>query len=161
MKKFVAVSLLAATLPFSGVAMADADVGCGLGTMIFDGKKGKVFKVLAATTNGTSGNQTFGISLGTLGCDGNGTIHSREKIALFIDGNMDNLARDIAKGEGETLDTLAQVWGIQDADKVLFTSMTQDNFGTIYAAANVTSNDVMVNINNMLVDSDTLSAYAL
>ncbi len=55
MKKLLAVAALAATLPLSQVAMADQDIGCGLGTMIFDGKSGKVFKVLGATTNGTSG----------------------------------------------------------------------------------------------------------
>ena len=63
MKKLLAVAALAATLPLSNVAMADADIGCGLGTMVFDGKSGKVFKILGATTNGTSGNQTFGITL--------------------------------------------------------------------------------------------------
>ena len=44
MKKLLAVAALAATLPLSNVAMADADIGCGLGTMVFDGKSGKVFR---------------------------------------------------------------------------------------------------------------------
>ena len=109
MKKLLAVAALATTLPMSNLALADNDIGCGLGTMVFDGQSGKVSKILAATTNGTSGNQTFGITFGTLGCDGTGTISSSEKLAMFIDGNMDNLARDIAKGEGETLATLSAV----------------------------------------------------
>ncbi len=58
--------------------LADSDIGCGLGTMVFDGQQGKVYKVLGATTNGTSGNQTFGITFGTLGCDAPAPlIHSR------------------------------------------------------------------------------------
>ncbi|RYZ63378.1 MAG: DUF3015 domain-containing protein, partial [Proteobacteria bacterium] len=40
--------------------------GCGLGNMIL-GKENQVF---AATTNGTLGNQSFGITFGTLNCEG-------------------------------------------------------------------------------------------
>ncbi|OLQ88144.1 hypothetical protein BIY22_08215 [Vibrio panuliri] len=161
MKKLLAVAALAATLPLSQVAMADQDIGCGLGTMIFDGKSGKVFKVLGATTNGTSGNQTFGITFGTLGCDGNGTISSSEKLALFIDGNMDNLARDIAKGEGETLATLSEVWGVQEADKAAFNTLAQENFAEVFKSENVTSQEVFANLNNLVAEDAVLAGYAI
>ncbi|EKO3678029.1 DUF3015 family protein, partial [Vibrio metschnikovii] len=141
MKKLFAVAALVA-LPFSNAVMADSDIGCGVGTMIFDGKEGKVFKVLGATTNGTSGNQTFGITFGTLGCDGTGTINSAQKLALFIDGNLDNLARDIARGEGETLATLSEVWGIQASDKAAFNQLAKENFANVFQSENVTSQEV-------------------
>ncbi|ANS85774.1 DUF3015 domain-containing protein [Vibrio scophthalmi] len=161
MKKLLAVAALAATLPLSNVAMADADIGCGLGTMVFDGKSGKVFKILGATTNGTSGNQTFGITFGTLGCDGNGTISSSEKLALFIDGNMDNLARDIAKGEGETLATLSEVWGVQASDKAAFNELAQENFAEVFKSENVTSQEVFANLNTLVAADATLAGYAI
>ncbi|NAX06816.1 DUF3015 family protein, partial [Vibrio sp. V40_P2S30T141] len=146
MKKLFAVAALVA-LPFSNAVMADSDIGCGVGTMIFDGKEGKVFKVLGATTNGTSGNQTFGITFGTLGCDGTGTINSAQKLALFIDGNLDNLARDIARGEGETLATLSEVWGIQASDKAAFNQLAKENFANVFQSENVTSQEVFTNLN--------------
>ena len=161
MKKLLALTALATTLPLSNIAMADSDIGCGLGTMIFDGKSGKVFKVLGATTNGTSGNQTFGITFGTLGCDGTGTINSSQKLALFIDGNLDNLARDIAKGEGETLATLSEVWGIQESDKAAFNALAQDNFAAIFQSENVTSEEVFVNLNTLVSNNGALSTYAI
>ncbi|RJX70156.1 DUF3015 domain-containing protein [Vibrio sinensis] len=161
MKKLLAVAALATTLPLSNLAMADADIGCGLGTMIFDGKSGKVFKVLGATTNGTFGNQTFGITFGTLGCDGSGTITSSQKLALFIDGNMDNLARDIAKGEGETLATLSEVWGIQESDKAAFNTLAQDNFAEVFKSENVTSEEVFANLNNLVAEDTALTGYAI
>ncbi|MFA0414504.1 DUF3015 domain-containing protein [Vibrio renipiscarius] len=161
MKKLLAVAALAATLPLSNVAMADADIGCGLGTMVFDGKSGKVFKILGATTNGTSGNQTFGITFGTLGCDGNGTINSAQKLALFIDGNMDNLARDIAKGEGETLATLSEVWGVQASDKEAFNELAQENFAEVFKSENVTSEEVFANLNTLVAADATLAGYAI
>ncbi|NIY83868.1 DUF3015 domain-containing protein [Vibrio hepatarius] len=161
MKKLLAVAALASTLPLSNVAMADSDIGCGLGTMVFDGKSGKVFKVLGATTNGTSGNQTFGITFGTLGCDGTGTINSAQKLALFIDGNMDNLARDIAKGEGETLATLSEVWGINEADKSAFNELAQQNFAEVFKSENVTSQEVFTNLNTLVAGDDALATYAI
>lgn len=161
MKNLLAVATLAATLPFANLAMADDDIGCGLGTMIFDGKSGKVFKVLGATTNSTFGNQTFGITFGTLGCDGTGTIDSKQKLAMFIDGNMDNLARDIAKGEGETLATLAEVWGIEAQDKASFNTLAKQNFAAVYSSENVTSNEVLNNLNSVVANDSQLSAYAM
>ncbi|WP_217539977.1 DUF3015 family protein [Vibrio metschnikovii] len=141
--------------------MADSDIGCGVGTMIFDGKEGKVFKVLGATTNGTSGNQTFGITFGTLGCDGTGTINSAQKLALFIDGNLDNLARDIARGEGETLATLSEVWGIQASDKAAFNQLAKENFANVFQSENVTSQEVFTNLNTLVAQDRALAAYTI
>ncbi len=106
-------------------------------------------------------NQTFGITFGTLGCDGNGTISSSEKLALFIDGNMDNLARDIAKGEGETLATLSEVWGVQEADKATFNTLAQENFAEVFKSENVTSQEVFANLNNLVAQNDALAGYAI
>ena len=161
MKKILAVAALVAALPFSNVALADQDIGCGLGSMVFAGNSGKVSKILGATTNGSSGNQTFGITFGTLGCDGTGTVTSSQKLAMFIDGNMDNLARDMAKGEGETLATLSEVWGIQAADKAEFNAVAQANFDAIFGSENVTSQEVLVSLNNLIAQDSTLADYRI
>src|SRR5690554_3540402 len=66
MKKIIAGALLASasTLAFASPA------GCGLGTaVIFPDANQWYEHVLAATTNDTSGNQTFGMTSGTLGCE--------------------------------------------------------------------------------------------
>ena len=47
------------------------DAGCGLGSILFGAKPGFV-QVFAATTNGTFGSQTFGITTGTSNCGGGG-----------------------------------------------------------------------------------------
>ncbi len=160
MKKRLVIAALA-SLSFSQVAMADQDAGCGIGSMIFAGQSGKVFKVLAATTNGILGNQTIGITFGTLGCSGTGTVTSSQRLVLFIDGNMDNLARDIAKGEGETLATLAEVWGIEEADKAAFNQFTQDNFAQVFQSEFVTSQDVLSNLNTLIAHHNVLATYSL
>jgi len=159
MKKLIVTAALV-LIPMSQ-AMADQDIGCGLGSMVFEGQSGLGPKVLGATTNGTSGNQTFGITFGTLGCSSNGAITSRETLALFIDGNMDNLARDIAKGQGETLATLSEVWGIDAQDQAAFSSFTQANFAKVFNSGNVTSQQVLNNLNALLAQDANLAGYAL
>src|SRR5437588_7495280 len=88
--------------------------GCGLGSMIFGDQKGWI-QVLAATTNGTFGTQTFGISSGTSNCvESSGTQGAR----TFIEGNREALAKDAARGSGETITTLSAIAGCKDAKAV-------------------------------------------
>ena len=105
MKKLLAVALLAS----SSCVMADQDVGCGLGTMVWAGQSGLAPKILAATTNGTSANQTFGITSGTLGCQADGVISSRARLSMFMGTNSERLARDMSVGQGEALNVLADL----------------------------------------------------
>ena len=71
MKRFtlsaVVVAAAMAALPVAGQAAGgDDDVGsCGWGSKVWEGQGGLAAKVLAVTTNGTSGNQTFAITSGT------------------------------------------------------------------------------------------------
>lgn len=154
MKKSIALlGLLASTS-----VMADSDIGCGLGSTVLEGQEGKVFKVLGATLNGISGNQTFGITFGTLGCDGEGVVGSSEKVAMFIDGNMDTLSRDIARGEGEALSALSSAWNIEAADEAAFNKLAQENYANIFTSADVTSDEVLNNINGVIATSE-LAGY--
>src|SRR5512138_3573817 len=104
----------------SGSALADPDIGCGLGTQIWTGSKGTVPKLLGATTNGSFGSQTFGITSGTLGCHRSGTVTADAKVQIFTGTNLDRLARDMAQGGGETLDAFATLIGIRADDKAAF-----------------------------------------
>ena len=156
MKKLLAIALLAS----SSMAMADDDVGCGLGTILFAGQSGVVPKVLAATTNGTYGNQTFGITSGTLGCKSDGVITSRARLSMFMGTNSERLARDMSVGQGEALNVLADLMGVKEQDKSLFFKTTQQHFSTIFAASNKTSGDVLAALQKVLAQDSTLAAYA-
>ena len=114
MKKFLAVALLAGA---SSMSYADPDAGCGLGSALWAGQSGLLPKVLAATTNGIFGNQTFGISTGTLGCSHNGTVSSSVRLTMFTGSNIEKLARDMSVGQGETLNVMADLMGVQAQDK--------------------------------------------
>lgn len=79
--------------------------GCGLGAIVFGSQKGPV-QILAATLNGTSGSQTFGMTSGTSNCK---AAFGRDATD-FIDANRMTLAKEMARGEGETLDSLATIY---------------------------------------------------
>ena len=130
MKKFIAGAILVSS---SAMAFANGPAGCGLGTaVVFPDANEWHEHVLAATTNGTSGNQTFGMTSGTLGCEAaNGPLKAAQ---AFMDDNMDQLALESAKGHGETLAALAEVMGVEAQDTAAFNATMQSNFDSIFAA---------------------------
>ncbi|MES2917726.1 MAG: DUF3015 family protein [Pseudomonadota bacterium] len=156
MKKLLAVAVLSAS---ASVAVADQDIGCGLGSMIMAGQSGPVFKVLGATTNGTSGNQTFGITTGTLGCQTNGAITSRARLSMFTGSNIDSLARDMSVGRGETLNVLADLMGVPEADKGHFFQATKTNFGKIFAPQNESAGQILAALEQVMSQDTLLAGY--
>jgi len=150
MKKLViitnAVFVMMVVLSGVGWAVDPKNTGCGLGSLAFEGQNGLISQVLAATTNGIFGNQTFAITFGTWNCEKFKTWAYNEKVDSFVAHNMDNLARDIARGQGEYVNTLALLMGIPDAKRVAFRSQLQAHFSDIYTSDQVTYSEVVQNI---------------
>lgn len=154
MKK--ALTALALVAAFPAAALADgADGSCGLGSMVWKGQSGIAPQVLAITTNGTSGNATFGVTTGTLGCSPNATVRSNMKTALFIENNKEQLARDMSVGNGETLASLEHLMGVKDQDQAAFNRVTKDNVARIFA----TDKEVVGALREVLASDATLSQY--
>lgn len=159
-RKLVAVALVG-MFPLATMAAGENNVGsCGWGTKLFDGQHGAAPQVLAVTTNGTLGNQTFGISSGTSGCTQDGVVKSNWKTAMFIDGNKEKLARDMSVGHGETLDSLAKLIGVRDEDKSAFFLATKENFAHIYSGESVSTDQILASLKQVLARDASLSMYA-
>lgn len=158
MKKSIVLVAALAFLP--SVSMADNVGGCGWGSKLFAGKKGVAPQVLAVTTNGTFGNQTFGITSGTSGCTQDGVVTSNWKAAAFIDGNMNRLALDMSRGEGESLSAVAALIGVEDKDTLAFNVAMQKNFTTIFSGPEVTSTDVVAAMKKVLSEDNNLAVYS-
>ncbi|HET7671845.1 MAG TPA: DUF3015 domain-containing protein [Burkholderiales bacterium] len=156
MKKLLAVVAIA--LPASAMAAGENNIGnCGWGSKLFDGQSGLAPQVLGATTNGTFGNQTFAITSGTSGCTQDGAVRSNWKTALFIDGNRQQLARDMSTGSGETLDSLAHLMGVQSQDRDAFNRAAKDNMAKIFATDS--TNDIVAALRQVLAADAQLSRY--
>lgn len=158
-KILVAVSAVA----FMAVGAAHAEnknnSGCGLGTVVFKGKKKMHFEILAVTTNGSSGNQTFAISSGTSGCTKNGVVDPPARVAAYTGSNIDKLARDAARGKGESLESLALLMGIEEQDKAKFFTASQQNFATIFPSENATAEEVLKAWYDVMARDHALNRY--
>ncbi|GEM_PF-1034896 len=108
MKKILATVI---ALSFSSAAFAAdyGSAGCGLGSLAF--QKNDMTQILAATTNGTFGSQTFGITFGTSNCNAEGMVKLSMARESFIEANYKDLSRDAAAGKGEYVNSLAVLYG--------------------------------------------------
>jgi hypothetical protein len=111
--------------------------GCGLGSMIFEPNE-SFMQVFAATTNGISGNQTFGITSGTSNCDG--PPRSASAVRNFIVANRTALSVDVARGGGETIRSLSAL--AQCSDEAALGGTLQRNFSGIFPNARVSDAEV-------------------
>jgi len=139
-----ALFIVATTAILTTASFATPNSGCGLGSELIKTQDSVLMQIFASTTNGTSGNQTFGITSGTSGCAKPAKFVSNDKANEFVAGNMDVLALDISNGQGEALTTLATLLNV--ANPETFASVLQENFDKIYTSSNVTSADVIDNI---------------
>jgi hypothetical protein len=149
MKRIILAAFV--TLLFSSAAFAAsgrANTGCGLGTVLWKGRADGsiVSQSLQATTNGFLGNQTFGITSGTLECGTPGNVVQNERLKEFVVANMDNLAKDIAVGRGESLNTFNELLQIPADQRSEFNAKLQSSFGSIFTHDQIAYAEVMTNV---------------
>lgn len=160
MKKILMVGAMIVTLvSASGSAIAGsgyADAGCGLGSIVFGSEPGAV-QILASTTNGTMGSQTFGITTGTSNCNPAGLVKLDKEREVFAEQNYSTLVKEMAMGEGENLDTLAGLYGCSQNSYSEFGTLVQDNFSTIVKSDSTTSEEMLSSLNGEIAGHAELS----
>lgn len=97
------VSLAAQAKPYGAA-------GCGLGSVLIGPSPG-YGQIFAATTNGSSYSQLFGITSGTSNCIPGSHMEAFNAQKQFVDGNLANLATEMAQGTGSTLFAFAETLG--------------------------------------------------
>lgn len=144
MKKLVLVVALLSLMTSSVFAGAVRNnVGCGLGTMLMESTNqtngGWLLQMTASWTNSTLSN-TFSMTTGTLNCHGSINKVVSTEVYEFVTANMDNLAKDIAMGSGDTINSLGKMLAVENIDE--FGSTLQANFNEIFPSADVKSDAV-------------------
>jgi len=132
---FAAGTALAADSGLKGSGRYGA-AGCGLGSLIFQDQPGMV-QILAATTNGTFASQTFGITTGTSNCGASMTAHGTRN---FVDANRDALAKDMSRGQGETIGALSALAQCKDSAQV--GAALQSNFKAIVPSDKASADEI-------------------
>ncbi len=106
--------------------------GCGLGSLVI--KEDGIIQVVAATTNATSGSQTFGITSGTSNC-----LPAQKHAALmkqeeFFSSNFSAIAKETAQGDGENLRALSAHLGCSNDSYANFAVLMKTNYQEIFSA---------------------------
>ena len=129
----------------AGLAMAanpDTGPGCGLGKLAwadFKNQKNIAPQVMMATTNGSFGSGTFGISSGTSGCTNDGQVMADQRTTMFAAMNFENLSQEMAQGKGEHLASLATLMGIPAEQHTAFFALTQERYSAMVQAGETSS----------------------
>ena len=133
MKAFALVGVM--TLMAASVAGAQPKygmAGCGLGSILIK-KNTMVMQIVAATLNGTSGNQSLGMTTGTSNCMGSADAAQLMHQQDFIASNLRSLSQDVSRGEGDTLFAYAEVLGCQGVYPQ-FSKIAQSSYQRIFGA---------------------------
>lgn len=127
--------------------------------MLFQGQSGMVPHFLAITTNGSSGNATFGMTSGTNGCSTSGALTYGGK--AMVNAMLDELTADVAVGEGEALTAVAVAYGVAKEDRAAFASLANRNFEVLFPSENVTADEVIASLESLMKADAGLSKYVI
>jgi hypothetical protein len=155
MKKLAVVGTLMGVMALAASeARADYNMaGCGLGSMAFhENTMGQ--QILAATTNGLFGTQTFGITSGTSNCASGGIIKAQREQAAFAEVNFQDLKRNMAAGGGEFLTSFASLLGCEDSAKPALAQMAQAKYELILPTATATPMQLVAGVKTQ-INADT------
>lgn len=144
-------------LPISVFAAGYGAAGCGLGSMIVGSKPGAE-QIFAATTNGTFGSQTLGITFGTSNCGDHGLIKLSKEREVFAQENYTSLVKEMAQGKGENLNTLASLYQCPAAKHQEFGTMVQEKFDSLVATDQTTSTELLSQLESELTRHPTLAS---
>ena len=141
---FVALAgiLIGVQVSVAFAANPDNGPGCGLGKLAWaDYKTPKNIapQVMMATTNGTFGSQTFGISFGTSGCTNDGKVMAEQQTNLFVASTFETISGDMARGGGEHLAALATLMGVPVDQHPAFFALTQQQYQVLVQAGETSS----------------------
>jgi len=150
-KNILSLALVAgAFFALSANAANTGMAGCGLGSMAFQNDNSKL-QIVAALLNAIGGNQTFGITSGTSNC----VDHGASASAMYIAVNQESLKKDIARGEGESLNGLSQI--LKCSNTAELNAALQQNYSAIFPSNEVKSEDVNKNIHHIIESNKSLN----
>ncbi len=142
-KVFLVLLIVSIMAPAAFAGAVRNNAGCGIGTLLFEsiGKPngGWLLQMTASWTNSTLSN-TFSMTTGTINCQGSINKVVSTEVYEFVTDNMDNLAKDIAMGHGDTINSLGTMLAVKDIDA--FANKLQANFSDIFPNADVQSDSV-------------------
>lgn len=151
MKLIIALMALVAT---SSVFAADTSSGCGMGYEVAP-KQSLVSSSTRSLVNGTFSN-SIAMTLGTSGCAKHSIVKNDAKGIHFAEANMNVLALEMARGNGEFVTGFASVYGCNNTEA--FGSMVQSNYETVLPSSNTSGVELYNNVKAQIRNNAALNA---
>ncbi len=154
LKKILAVTIILG-FGLKTFAASYGAAGCGLGSVVFEGKNEWYEQVMAATTNGIA-SQTFSITLGLLNCDANKLASRTERARVFVAANKNAVVNELAIGQGESVSVLANIYSCSNSSE--FTGLMKSNYKSVISNDIISSDQIVENIDKLITDSKVCDA---
>lgn len=151
MKLIIGLLALVAT---TSVFAADSSSGCGMGYEVAP-KQSLVSSSTRSIVNATF-SSTIAMTLGTSGCAKHSIVYNEAKGIHFAETNMNQLAIEMARGNGEFVASFASVYGCADASA--FGSMVQSNYEAVLPSTKTTGVELYNNVKSQIKNNAALSA---
>jgi hypothetical protein len=146
-----AALFLVFTISSSALAAGYGAAGCGFGGSVIEDNR-VLPQIGAWFLNSLLGNQTFGITSGTSDCgQKKGGITEKDQ-TLFVEINYHSLAKEMAAGEGEGLQTLSGLLGCPEQEARGFAAFTKQNYPSIFHGGNLTPAEMLSSLKKELSD---------
>ena len=157
MRRRIVVSLLSSLFFAQAAQAADGSSGCGAGWYIL--KDNTVLSsTLRATTNNLFFNNTFGMTFGTSNCQKHDLVKNEYQEIYYAESNKEILELELAQGDGQYARAYAQVLGCGSAEATTeFLKTTQQQYGTIFTAPETSSQQMLDNTREVILQSAVLN----
>jgi hypothetical protein len=93
----------------------------------------------------------------TSNCDASGIVLAEKEQEMFVEKNFPNLAREMAAGGGEHLQTLAALLGCPSDKATQFAAFTQQNYEVIFVSDRTTPTDMLNTVKDKMAKDPALS----
>ncbi|MFA6238206.1 MAG: DUF3015 family protein [Bacteriovorax sp.] len=145
---------LMALISATSVFAADSSSGCGMGYEVAP-KQSLVSSSTRSLVNMTFSN-TIAMTLGTSGCAKHSIVKNEAKGIHFAEANLNVLAIEMARGNGEFVSTFASVFGCQNSSA--FGSMVQAKYETVLPSASTSGVELYNNVKAQIKNNATLAS---
>ena len=151
--KHIIIGLLA-LISATSVFAADSSSGCGYGWEVAP-KQTLVSSSTRSLVNATLSN-SIAMTLGTSGCAKHSIVKNDSKGIHFAEANLNQLAIEMARGNGEFVAGFSSVFGCQNSRA--FGSMVQANYETVLPSANTSGVELYNNVKAQIKNNASLAA---
>jgi len=98
---------------------------------------------------------------GTNGCSVDGKLTYGGKDMVNVSSIMGEFSEDVARGQGEAMDAIAAMIGVQEQDRAAFAQVMHEHFAAIFPDEDVTAREVLTSVNVVMMNDQRLAKYAV